>query len=696
MSLIGTLNSKKAGIDAFAMLTLSFLACSAANAQTCPSFSTTSIAAYTNTYYPATQATVTAGATSITLGSTSYGATPISAYDVVLIIQMQGAQIKSNNNANYGSNSGTASGYLNNAALVAGKMEFAVATSAVPLTGGTLTLQTGTVNAYQNSNYGTDGQYRYQVIRIPVYWDIKLTATITAPAWNGTSGGVIAIYATDTVNMNGQTISAAGKGFRGGGGLNHSNTGSGSNTDYTALSTTNTCASKGEGIAGTPRYIFATGNTLLVDYGSALEGYPGGCIDRGAPGNAGGGATDGDPVSNSNNAGGGGGGNGGLGGDGGRSWSSQLYVGGKPGAVFAQVSPKRLVMGGGGGAGSTDGGTGTPTLGLASSGAPGGGIVIIRAGGITGTGTINVNGASPNATLLNDGAGGGGAGGSVLLVAANSLSNITVTANGSAGASNTGTGVPHGPGGGGGGGVVYSTTAVNASSSATGGAAGTTQGIVPATFGAVAGSAGAVSVITIGQTPSFPFMCNLLLATSFVSASATQQNGVVTVSWQVTNESDVKEYTIEKSSDGLSFSPAGKQTPKATGNSNDYSFSDLLSISNTPAVIYYRVRETGINNRSIFSDIMQVRPSLSPIGLLITPNPAAESATLAFTTSHECSITIRMVSMQGHTLLSTQYAAKPGVNNIPLNHLGALPPGIYMVQLNDGTNYQAGKIMIRH
>jgi len=43
-----------------------------------------------------------------------------------------------------------------------------------------------------------------------------------------------------------------------------------------------------------------------------------------------------------------------------------------------------------------------------------------------------------------------------------------------------------------------------------------------------------------------------------------------------------------------------------------------------------------------------------------------------------------------------QYAAKPGVNNVPLNHLGAFPPGIYMVQLNDGTNDQAGKIIIRH
>src|SRR5438876_853175 len=123
MILTGTHRSKKAGIYLFAFSVLSLLSSSAANAQTCPSVATTNISAFTNTYYPSTQATVAAGATSITLGSTSYGVTPISAYDVVLIIQMQGAQIRSNNNANYGSNSGTASGYLNNASLLAGNME---------------------------------------------------------------------------------------------------------------------------------------------------------------------------------------------------------------------------------------------------------------------------------------------------------------------------------------------------------------------------------------------------------------------------------------------------------------------------------------------------------------------------------------------------------------------------------------------
>ncbi|THU38244.1 hypothetical protein FAM09_16335 [Niastella caeni] len=43
----------------------------------------------------------------------------------------------------------SSSGYLNNAELYAGNMEYIIATNSVPLTGGTLTLQTGTVNNYK-------------------------------------------------------------------------------------------------------------------------------------------------------------------------------------------------------------------------------------------------------------------------------------------------------------------------------------------------------------------------------------------------------------------------------------------------------------------------------------------------------------------------------------------------------------------
>jgi hypothetical protein len=495
------------------------------HAQTCPASSTTTInsgnlSAAGNTYFAAAQATVNAGSTSIILGAAGYGSTPISALDILLIIQMQGAQINSGNGTAYGSNSGTGSGYLNNAQLVAGNMEYIVAKNAVPVTGGTLTLKSALTKSYKNSPFGTDGQYRYQVIRVPLYYDISLSTDITVPHWNGSTGGVLVLAATDILTMNSHQINATGAGFRGGGGKRYGSGGSGAYTDYTALSTANACASKGEGIAGTPRYI--NNNGTLLDNGTALEGYPNGSFDRGSPGNAGGGGTDGLPTSNNNNSGGGGGSNGGTGGGGGNSWTSNRAVGGIGAAAFVQVSASRLVMGGGGGAGSTDGGTGTPALGFASSGTAGGGIVILSIGGFSGTGTINTNGDAPNTTLQNDGGGGAGAGGSVLVTGGGSFTGLTVHADGGKGASNTGGASlsPHGPGGGGGGGVIYSTGALNAGSTSNGGAAGTTAGGV---YGATAGAAGLVQVVTTTSTPIFPVSCSVLAA-NFLSASVSSKN----------------------------------------------------------------------------------------------------------------------------------------------------------------------------
>ena len=83
---------------------------------------------------------------------------PRSAWEISsVIIQMQGAQINAANSSSYGDGSGSGSGYLNNAALIAGTMEYAVAANSVGLSGGTLNLSTGTTNAYQNTAFGTAG-----------------------------------------------------------------------------------------------------------------------------------------------------------------------------------------------------------------------------------------------------------------------------------------------------------------------------------------------------------------------------------------------------------------------------------------------------------------------------------------------------------------------------------------------------------
>ncbi|PZX16452.1 hypothetical protein LX69_01947, partial [Breznakibacter xylanolyticus] len=464
----------------------------------------TSLSTVPNTYFPGS-ASVSAGATSISLGAVYAlgNQTAITAGDKLLVIQMQGVDINTSNNDSYGDGvvGGYGNGLLFNTNFSAGTYEFVIASNSVSTTGGTLNLAAPLVNGYVNANFSaSSGQRRFQVIRVPQYFNLTLAADIIVPAWNGAVGGVCCIQVLNEFNMNGHTIDAKGKGFRGGAGRRlwgNGTTGLNDN-DYRVLSTSGVNGSKGEGIAGTPRYVNNVGT--LLDTG--VEGYPQGSYGQGAPANGGGGGTDGNSGgSNNQNTGGGGGANGGFGGKGGNAWDTSEPYGGEPGAPFIAASASRLVFGGGGGAASTNDGTGTPGSGFASSGAAGGGVVIVYAKSVLSSGTIDVCGADANNTVGNDASGGGGAGGSVLIVSDNQLSNVKVLANGGNGGTNSAT-APHGPGGGGGGGIVYATSALNYATRAKGGISGKTADNLIA-YGATSGADGYVDVsVTKAQLPS--------------------------------------------------------------------------------------------------------------------------------------------------------------------------------------------------
>ncbi|HUO15963.1 MAG TPA: hypothetical protein VMX38_13335, partial [Verrucomicrobiae bacterium] len=463
-----------------------------------------------NTYYPGA-ASVSAGATSIPLG-TANGTGTISEGTELLVIQMQDASISYSNTVAYG-NGYTGSGFtaINNA----GNYEFVTATG--PISGGSVPILGAGVGGGLVFGYNavvasaTKGASTYQVVLVPQYSSATLGA-LTAAAWNGSTGGILAIDVAGQLNLGSATVSVNGLGFRGAAGLQLSG-GGGANTDYeqpspatytpttTGSGSTGEAgwdASKGEGVAGTPMWVESGGTFLQtttgIGYPSGTSGVDG-SMARGAPANAGGGGTDADPQTaspngNDENDGGGGGGNGGSGGFGGDSWSTNLSLGGEGGSAFP-ATIDRLAMGGGGGAGTRNNSDGDNQ---ASSAAAGGGIIFIRALSFTGTATVTANGASAYNGTANDAGGGGGAGGTIVMLAANGgEGGLTLDANGGAGgdawASETySLANRHGPGGGGGGGVVF-VSGTPASVSVTGGANGLTENPgVP--YGSTAGASG--------------------------------------------------------------------------------------------------------------------------------------------------------------------------------------------------------------
>jgi uncharacterized repeat protein (TIGR01451 family) len=512
-----------------------------------------------NTYYPGT-ASVSTGATSLVVGAGTGAGTSIAIGDLLLVIQMQNASINSTNTLSYGDGAtGSGSTNLNNS----GVYEFATATTALSLAGGTVGVSGsgpggGLLYSYTSSAAtATQGQFTFQVVRVPHYATATLGTALTASAWNGSTGGVLVLDLEGTLTLGGHTVSVDGLGFRGGAGLALTG-GTGTNSDfrftspatYTGVKEAGAHGSKGEGIAGTPFWVESNATYLST----GIEGYPNGSMARGAPGNAGGGGTDADPQTaspggNDQNAGGGGGGNGGSGGSGGNAWKANLSSGGIGGTVFP-ATITRIALGGGGGAGSRNNDTAsdnpTPTgaqIAQASSAAAGGGIVIIRVGGLTGTGTISANGAAAYNNTLNDAGGGGGAGGSIIVLSSGGgESGLTLSANGGRGGDAWDTQAftlanRHGPGGGGGGGVIL-VSAAPASISVNGGANGVTENPGVA-YGATAGAAGiSATDATLSSSPgpnSAATPCTDVSITKTASPNPVRQGQTLTYTLVVTN-----------------------------------------------------------------------------------------------------------------------------------------------------------------
>ncbi len=535
------------------------------------------LTAYPNGLYPGTiGTTLAAGATSIPIGGLRLGP-PAQAGSLLLIIQMQGATINSTNSNQYGDGTGSATvvpaspnppanslaatdatdtfGSANYAGgsltYTAGTYEFVVATGAVAL--GAIPLASPLVNAYSNlAATATQGQTRYQIIVVPQYATATLGGTHTIPEWDGTSGGVEVIDVAGALAMGGVVIDGNARGFRGGGGVNQTalcigGAGTQSCQDYRATNASTWGAFKGEGIAGTPALVFRS--IALANAGAAngADGYPNGDRSRGAPGNAGGGG-------NQHNAGGGGGGNGGAGGKGGRSWngSATVFSGqelGGFGGASGYGSSARLIMGGGGGAGDIGGNGSTPVY--AGAGGAGGALVILRAGSVSGTGTLNLNGANGIPSSATDAGGAGGAGGTALLTASTgTLAGITVNANGGNGAAGNqgGSNETDGPGGGGGGGAVFSTIAVGLANIA-GGAPGAISSTINtqcpstnpalATCGATAGVAGVnisstgIPIAGTGTLPGSECLPNIV-ASKLTSTPVRDALGATTANYRIT------------------------------------------------------------------------------------------------------------------------------------------------------------------
>lgn len=570
-----------------------------------------------------------------------YAIDALSKGDLVMIVQVQGADIASTDDANYGAvtNYNTTGNYEL-------KTVFSVS-------GNTILLCENLTHSYTQA-----GNARTQVIRIPRFSTLNVGpgVVLTGLAWQGATGGVVAIEADNDITLNGK-ISANAIGFRGGSDDKAVSVASGGPAVllYRMVLTTTT-AGKGESIAG-----------FTADYNSLFNGANG----RGAAANGGGGG-------NGHNSGGGGGSNAGVNGvlmpwngtglknistpawigaweleavsfstdvstgagRGGYTYSSsnqdalvtapgnnawggdhRQVVGGFGGRPLDYQGNTRLFFGGGGGAG--DGNNSS-----AGNGGNGGGIAyILSNGNITGTGSITADGQNgfdtQNAFI--DAAGGAGGGGAIVALVEGSITGVSMQANGGTGGNQLVLlAEAEGPGGGGGGGYIAS-TATGVSRSVNGGANGVSYSAQVTEFvpnGATQGAGGTMATTTFSDV----YACDpngYVLPIKLLSFTAILQYSSVDLNWIAEGDRNDGYFEVERSLDGKAFSRIATVNSMASAmNKANYSHADNISGLGA-GVLYYRLKLVDKNHKHSYSEVRIIRSGkeVRTAGFTTFPNP---------------------------------------------------------------------------
>ncbi len=186
---------------------------------------------------------------------------------------------------------------------------------------------------------------------------------------------------------------------------------------------------------------------------------------------------------------------------------------------------------------------------------------------------------------------------------------------------------------------------------------------------------------------SFGALNNLLLPLQLSSFEAIHKQNNITLSWVISSSTDIVNYEVEKSTDGISFTKISTVPSQQT---NIYSFVDY---DYTTGTFYYRLKINETNGSFYYSLVQKVK--ITGKGLFVNniyPTPTKNNLTLDINSSSTSITTIEVLDLNGKIVLSSSFKAIIG-SNVKTFNTAQLKAGMYMVRVKNDTDMITEKII---
>ncbi|MEO0473838.1 MAG: FG-GAP-like repeat-containing protein, partial [Bacteroidota bacterium] len=165
--------------------------------------------------------------------------------------------------------------------------------------------------------------------------------------------------------------------------------------------------------------------------------------------------------------------------------------------------------------------------------------------------------------------------------------------------------------------------------------------------------------------------------------SVEQYDAGTLLAWRTAKEINSSHFVVERSLDGVAFSPLKGDIP-AAGNSEDiqsYQFIDTDAYKLGARTLHYRLRQVDLDGAFQHSQVLSLQME-EPASILVNafPNPATEKLQLHIRSTIRQFISWELLSLQGQRIQSGQLRAEDELYQERLQ-LQDLPAGIYLIQV---------------
>jgi uncharacterized delta-60 repeat protein len=152
------------------------------------------------------------------------------------------------------------------------------------------------------------------------------------------------------------------------------------------------------------------------------------------------------------------------------------------------------------------------------------------------------------------------------------------------------------------------------------------------------------------------------------------------LSWKTENETNMLEYTVERSVDGRNYSAVGTVTAANRAGMHYYNLTDQNITSLNASVIYYRLKEKGIDGKFSHSRIIALALDKNKNIVLFYPNPVINEANIALTVNRQDKLQVRIIDNKGRVMKQQQWNVTAGSTSLSLD-VKNLAAGMYYLEI---------------